>query len=49
MGQPLSSQGLGSSWLLKRGWGRGGDADCQATPSWPGPSEACTELTTPEV
>lgn len=43
--QPLSPQGLGSSWLWKRGWGGGGDAGCQATPSWPGPRAACTELT----
>lgn len=38
----LSPQGLGSSWLWKRGWGGGGDAGCQATPSlaWPKGSPA---------
>ena len=39
VGQPLSSQGLGSSWLWKRGWGGGGDADCLATPSCLAPGQ----------
>lgn len=33
-GQPLLSRGLGSPWLLRRGWGEGRDTDCQ--PPLPG-------------